>query len=244
MKNVLLIDSGSGGVNVLKECVKIVPHCNFLLFCDDLNLPYGSKAKDKLQEITLRNLNNIKSFFDFDIVILACNTLTSTCLEKCREVFPKVEFIGTVPAVKPALEKYKPEEVLVLATEATLKHNILINKNSKLLKKSMPNLASDIDAHLDEVEVLEKGLREEFVEYVKKSHIKAIVLGCTHYQSVQGVLQHIFGNDVEFFNSANGVARRLKHFVGDGENSYQMQIMVSGDENLLPKFFFHYQNLK
>ena len=45
MKNVLLIDSGTGGVNVLKECFKVVPKCNYLLFCDTKNLPYGTKSK-------------------------------------------------------------------------------------------------------------------------------------------------------------------------------------------------------
>ena len=40
MKNVLLIDSGSGGINILKECVKVAPRCNFLLFCDAYNKKY------------------------------------------------------------------------------------------------------------------------------------------------------------------------------------------------------------
>ncbi len=242
MKNVLLIDSGSGGVNILKECVKVCPYCNYLLFCDDLNLPYGSKTKEKLQEITTRNLTNIKGFFNFDVVILACNTLTCTCLEHVRKVFPDVIFIGTVPAVKPAIERFKEEDVLVLATPVTIKHNVIINKHA-VKTLALENLARDIDAHLDELEVLEDGIKAELKDF--KTFIpKAVVLGCTHYVAVENILKKILGDNVTFFNSANGVARRLKYFVDmeAEEKGYQVQIMVSGNQNNLAKFWWWFKN--
>ena len=70
MKKVLLIDSGSGGVNILKECVKVCPYADYLLFCDTKNLPYGSKSKEELIEITFKNLDEIHKFFPYEIVIL------------------------------------------------------------------------------------------------------------------------------------------------------------------------------
>lgn len=265
MKNVLLIDSGSGGVNILKECVKVCPYCNFLLFCDDANLPYGSKTKDELQKITLENLKNIKAFFDFDIVILACNTLTCTCIERCREAFAQVNFIGTVPAIRPAIKNFKDEDVLVLATPVTIKHNILINKHRQVKTLALANLAQSIDENLDNLEVLENDLRAAFESYFKLAKFekckknaskmqknrknneflqffkpKAVVLGCTHYVAVENLLRKILGEDVAFFNSANGVARRLKYFVEldcpNPEKNFQVQIMVSGNQNNLAKF--------
>ena len=214
MKNVLLIDSGSGGVNILKECVRVCPFCNFLLFCDDKNLPYGSKSKEQLQQIAFENLKMIEKFFKFDIVVLACNTLSCTCLDRLREVFPQIVFVGTVPAVKPALEEFVAEDVLVLATETTLRHNALIRKNPSLQKLAMPWLASEIDAHIDELEMLRSHLEQELTDVLQqKRKPKAVVLGCTHYLAVKDILQNIFGGGVKFFDGANGVARRLKHFV-------------------------------
>ncbi len=239
MKNVLLIDSGSGGINILKECVKVCPNCNFLMFCDDKNLPYGSKTKQQLQEITLQNLKDVYAFFKFDIVILACNTLSCTCLEACRKAFADKIFIGTVPAVKPALEKFEDGDVLVLATQATLGHNVLINKHPKLQKKSMPHLASDIDAHLDELDVLAEGLKAEFDGFLRQHGApKAVVLGCTHYVAVKDLLGDIFGKTTEFFDSANGVARRLKSFVGEAEQGFQLQFMTTSNHGLLSKFWW------
>ncbi len=237
MKNVLLIDSGSGGINILKECVRVAPQCNFLMFCDDKNLPYGNKTKEQLQAITLQNLRDVRRFFKFDIVVLACNTLTCTCIDICRATFPDVTFIGTVPAVKPALENFSADEILVLATEATLRHNILINKNPNLILKAMPKLASEIDAHLDELDVLKDELCEEFKD-VKNE--KCCVLGCTHYLAVKDILQEILGEKVVFFDSANGVARRLKHFVGEDENKFQVQFLVTNNQEMLSKFWWYY----
>lgn len=237
MKKVLLIDSGSGGVNVLKECVEIVPSCNYLLFCDDKNLPYGKKCVEVLEEITLANLRNIQKFFAFDIVIFACNTLSCTVLERCRTEFPDVTFIGTVPAVKPALERFDAKDVLVLATEATLKHNFLINQNPELVLKAMPNLATEIDANLDNLESLFESLKKELSEF----HPEAVVLGCTHYFAISNFFPKIF-DGVEVFESANGVARRLLHFVGEDEKKCQVQIISSGDSDLLGKFWWHYLN--
>lgn len=237
MKNVLLIDSGSGGVNVLKECVKIVPFCNYLMFCDNVNMPYGNKSKIELQEITLHNLENIYKFFRFDIVVLACNTLTSTCIEECRKVYPDVEFIGTVPAVKPALLEFSVEDILVIGTKATIKHNILINRTKGLTLKALPNLASQIDENLDNVSVLKDSLKQSLKEYKPK----AVVLGCTHYVAVKDLLKEVLGENVKVFDSANGVARRLKSFVEEGDQNYQVQFMTSQENDFLTKLLWYYK---
>ncbi len=235
MKNVLLLDSGSGGVNVLKECVKVCPHANFLLFCDDKNLPYGDKTKEKLEKITLDNLHMIWQFFKFDIVVLACNTLTSTCIEACREEFAGVVFIGTEPAVKCALKEFKPQEVLVLATPATIKHNKVIGECEGLQLVAMPTLASDIDKNLDDVSVLKESLKIELAGI----SCKAVVLGCTHYLAVANILQEIFPK-AKFFDSANGVARRLKFFIDGDKQNFQVQIMTSRGDDLLGRLVYFY----
>ncbi len=237
MKKVLLIDSGSGGINVLKECIKVVDGCNFLLFCDDKNLPYGNKSVEELQDITIKNLKKIKLFFDFEICVLACNTLSCTCLDKLRQEFPSIVFIGTVPAVKPALEKYKPNEILVLATQVTIKHNVLINQNKGLILKPMSTLAENIDKNLDNLDNVKSIVFDELNSYQNK--VKAVVLGCTHYFAIKPIIKEVLGN-VEIFDSANGVARRLKSFVDCHDGNYQLQIMTSDNTNMLGQFWYHY----
>ena len=233
MKNVLLIDSGSGGINILKECVKVCPYCNYLLFCDSANLPYGSKTKEELIAITTKNFDKIYSFFKFEIVILACNTLTATVIDEMREKYKNVVFIGTVPAIKPALNDFLEEDILVLATEATVKNNKLIKKHKKVRSLALNDLAPLIDDNLDNLDVLEPYLKENI-----EGDFKAIVLGCTHYVAISQILVRIYPN-VKLFDSANGVARRLKSFIDDEKQEFQVQIFCDKTENL-GKFWFYY----
>ena len=235
MKKVLLIDSGSGGVNVLKECVNVCPKCDYLLFCDDKNLPYGTKTKDELIKLTFQNLKEIKSFFDFEIVIFACNTLSCTVLDSGREKYRDVTFIGTVPAIKPALLKYKPQDILVLSTPVTAKHNILISKNPQIQVVAMPTLATLIDENLDDLSRLAPMLEKALEGF----STKALVLGCTHYVAIKDIFQKIF-RGVEIFDSANGVARRLASFINEDEKNCQVQIMTSKNDSMLASFWFHY----
>lgn len=237
MKNVLLIDSGSGGVNILKECVKICPYCNYLLFCDHKNLPYGAKSKKELVEITEKNLLKIGNFFKFDIVIFACNTLTATVIDEMREIFCDIDFIGTVPAIKPALTEFKERDILLIATKTTLENNKLIAKykNSGIKFKALNKLAPLIDENLDEIEKIYPYLKKEL-----KGNFKAIVLGCTHYMAVENLLKDIY-KDAKIFDSSNGVARRLLSFVQERNFGYQVQIYCE-DDKMRAKLWWYYLN--
>lgn len=236
MKNVLLIDSGSGGINILKECVNVAPRCNFLLFCDAYNIPYGNKTKQELISITEKNLNKINHFFKFDIVILACNTLTATVLDEIRKKFPNIIFIGTVPAIKPAILENEEKDILLIATEATIKNNKLIKKyeNSEITFLPLNDLAVLIDENLDNLDVIKPYLKENI-----DNGFKAIVLGCTHYRAIIPQIKELFPN-MKIYDSANGVARRLLSFVQDEPlNNFQVQIFCE-KVDMLGKFWWYY----
>lgn len=234
MKNVLLIDSGSGGVNVLKECVKVCPYCNYLLFCDSKNLPYGEKSNNDLIDITIDNLKKIKEYFNYDIVVLACNTLTAVAIDRVREEFREITFIGTVPAIKPALTEFSEEDVLVIATPSTIKNNLLLKRYPKVKRLALPTLAQMIDENLDDLDSL-----DQFIKKSITADFKAIVLGCTHYFSLRSNFERLF--NVKVFDSANGVARRLLSFVDEWEINYKISIFSNRQQDIA-KFWWFYQN--
>lgn len=238
MKKVLVLDSGSGGINVLHECIKVCPCFDYLFFADNKNLPYGEKSKDELIEITRNNLNFIKSFFNFEIVIFACNTITATTISKMREEFCDVIFIGTEPAINLALKKYKPNEILLIATESTIKNNKLVKKNfnTKMHFKVIKNLPNLIDENLFSTYVLQDYLTDELKEF---SDCKSVILGCTHFHAIENEIKNALKN-IEIFSSAKGVAKRLLNFCNDTNKNFNLQFMVSGDYLDLQKFYAYF----
>lgn len=235
MKNVLLVDSGSGGVNVLLKCIEEVPMCNFLLFCDNKNLPYGEKSKETLQKLMIENLKKIYIFFKFDVVVIACNTLTATTIEKCRETFCNVKFVGTEPAIRPALEKYRPEDILLLATPTTIKHNHYVNLVKGIQTLELKELASLIDENLDDLSVVLPYIKNK----LQGKTAKAVVLGCTHYVAVKDLIAACLPN-AEIFTSEEGVARRLKAILGERRVNYQVQFITSKNDGFLPKIVYYF----
>ena len=247
MKKVLLIDSGSGGVNVLKECLRACPCCDYLLLCDDKNLPYGTKNQEELLRLTIANLEKVFEFFKFEVVIFACNTLTAVCLQECKKKFAEIEFFGIEPMVEDALEDFCAQEVLVLATSNTIKFCDKL-RNFKGVVLCIDNLASEIDKSLDCLWRLQPFLEEKLNEF--RGKIKAVVLGCTHYVAVKDLIKLILG-DVVFFDGATAVAENLRQTLINGEKdvlkinengvllpNFKVQIMTSGSQERRNQFLW------
>ncbi len=208
MKKVLVLDSGIGGLCILHECVKLCPYFNYLYFADTLNLPYGEKDEKKLLEITTSNLKDIQSYFPFEYVIIACNTLTSVAIKDLRKTFTDVTFIGTEPAVKPALTKYSCDELILIATQNTIQHSRVVNyaKEKNIFVVALSDFAKVIEDNIDNMNYLKAYIKNNLTKICFEK--KGIILGCTHYELIADLIEKEL--HFECFKSANGVAKRLK----------------------------------
>lgn len=232
MKKILFIDSGSGGVNVLAHCINNNVRGDFLYFADLKFAPYGDKSVDEIKKRVCEILDMVKSFFDFEIVVFACNTLTTSAIKFVRKKYPNIVFVGTEPATKSAYKEFDKDDVLVMATNRTLE-----NLNVKGL--CVPSLPSLIDANLLNIDVLESFLTSYLNDHTDK---KAVVLGCTHYLAIKKVIQKNYPH-LKVFDSNDGVMKRLKSFAGEGD--YKVQFMSSGvqDNSILIKYFHNLINI-
>ena len=217
MKNVAIIDSGSGGVNVLKILMKQCRGFNFLYFADNKYAPYGDKDTDFLNKRAVEIVSLLEKIFQPEIVIFACNTLTSVAIKNVRKQFPNLVFI---------------EDVLLLATKVTIDNCQLIKKFPKVKKIVVPNLPKLIDENLFEV----KNLSEYLQNQLEGINYSAIVLGCTHFEALRPVLADI--SKAKLFGSNMGIAKMLARYESKDEGN-NCSFMVSGNEGELPKLF-HY----
>ena len=178
-----ILDSGIGGTTILNEIKKLLPNEDIIYYADSKNNPYGSKSDDELYKI-VKNVVDFLIKKEVKLIVIACNTATTKCINKLRDNYKNIPFIGTEPAIKVACDNnYK--NTLVLATPGTIKSERtqeLVNKNKKINQNiyllPCDYLANAIERN-DSNEI--DSLLYKYLTPYKDKNIDSIVLGCTHY---------------------------------------------------------------
>ena len=207
-----LFDSGTGGLSVLREIVKLLPDEKYVFYADNAHCPYGEKSPEFIRE-RCRVITRTLLAEGADIIVAACNTATAAAIRTLREEFP-VRFIGMEPAVKPAALGTRTGVIGVLATAGTL-------KGSKYLatKGNFEDNCTIVE-HVGRgfVELVERGVLtgpeaeatvRESLEPLLEAGADTVVLGCTHYPFLLETLQKVAGPGIRFINPAPAVARHL-----------------------------------
>lgn len=205
-----IFDSGKGGTTVLEAIKQALPEAEYFYIADSKNCPYGDKTESELMDITSGLVDELKQW-GAEIIVIACNTATTNCIEKLRQKYPELKFVGTEPAIKLATES-GAKKILVVATPGTVKSErtmLLIKKNQKSNQEiellACPGLAEAIENNQNVDEILNKLLSGvgEF-DYV--------VLGCTHYSLIKDKIQKIFPR-ARIVDGNIGVAKRVKELL-------------------------------
>ncbi len=179
-----IFDSGSGGLSVLREMLKVLPDEEYLYFADNAHCPYGEKStayiRQRASEITEMMLSK-----GCEVIVVACNTATAAAISYLRERFD-VPFVGMEPAVKPAARLTRSGVVGVLATEGTLKaekYHLTCDRYADQVR--VIGQVGRGFVELVETACLEGPRAEAVVRESVRPLVEAgadtIVLGCTHY---------------------------------------------------------------
>ena len=246
MATIGIFDSGSGGLSVYREIVKLLPEERYTYFADNAHCPYGEKTAEYIRERG-RAITEILLGMGADIIVVACNTATAAAISTLRAEYPGIPFIGMEPAVKPAALGTKSGVIGILATAGTL-------KGSKYLK-TKGRFEDDVRIveHVGEgfVELVENGILEGPVAYetVRASlqplldqGADRIVLGCTHYPFLRPVIEAIAGPDVQVIDPAPAVARQTVRILEAnaiplGDGPFSVDLYFSGEPDSLQRIF-------
>ena len=246
MATIGIFDSGSGGLSVYREIVKLLPEDRYVYFADNAHCPYGEKTVSYLRD-RARAITEILLGMGADIIVVACNTATAAAISTLREEYPDVPFIGMEPAVKPAALGTETGVIGVLATAGTL-------KGSKYLK-TKGRFEDDVRIveHVGEgfVELVENGILDgpEAERTVRASlqplldaGADRIVLGCTHYPFLKPVIEALAGPEVKVIDPAPAVARQTVRIlrergISTGEGPSGTDLYFSGEPDSLQRIF-------
>lgn len=209
-----VFDSGIGGKTTLNEIRKILPNEDFIYYADSKNNPYGEKNDFELYKI----VSDIVEYFlkeNVKMIVIACNTATTRCIDFLRNKYPNMIFVGTEPAVKVACDnQYK--NTLVMATPLTINSprlSSLVNENIRdeesVTLLPCDGLANAIENNNnDEIDAI----LDKLLTYYINKDINAVVLGCTHYPIIKDKIQEYF-KDAVIIDGNIGVAKRVKELL-------------------------------
>jgi len=218
-KRIGIMDSGIGGLSVLREALKLLPNEDYLYYADTANVPYGEKTKAEVQRLVCGAVDFIVRQ-GVKAVLVACNTATYAAIESIRAKYP-IPIIGMEPAVKPAVEKSRSnanKRVLVTATPMTIReeklHNLIARSDSEDIVDllPLPGLVTFAErGDFDEKTVLP--YLEDRLSGLDLGDYEAVVLGCTHFIFFRDMFGKLFPPSVGIIDGNAGTVRNLKRIL-------------------------------
>ena len=242
-----VFDSGIGGLSVLDEIKKLLPHESLMYVADCGHNPYGEKTP----EFILERSRSVAGFFreqGAKALVIACNTATVVAVADLRQDYPDWPLVGIEPAIKPATAITRSGLVGVLATTSTLqspKFAELLDRfanDVRVINQPCPGLVEFIETGDIGSSAL-SNLLQCYVEPLLKAGCDTIILGCTHYFFLTPLLAQMIPEDIILIHTGAAVARQLKRLLGENDllatgNPEAVQFGTSGDvdhlRNILP----------
>ena len=208
-----VLDSGIGGLTVLKEAIRLLPNEDYLYYADTKHVPYGTKPRDEVRGYIF----DAADFFasqGVEALVVACNTATSIAINDLRERY-SFPIIGMEPAVKPAVLKADDRRVLVLATPITVRekklHDLVERLDSEDIVDlhALPGLVELAEKFIFDEGTVISYLLDEFSRYNLDDY-GAVVLGCTHFVFYRKHFKKILPQGVDIIDGNLGTINRLK----------------------------------
>lgn len=188
-----VLDSGVGGISVLRELIALMPQESFVFYGDSLHAPYGVRPRDEVLRLVFDGVGQLMQYH-IKALVVACNTATGVAIGALRERYPSLPIVGIEPAVKPAVRENPHGKILVMATPVTLQQENLkallhrFEEDAQIVPIPCEGLMNYVEKGILDGEELETYLRNKLSPHLPA---QAIVLGCTHYPFVKDVIARV-----------------------------------------------------
>ncbi len=218
-----VFDSGLGGLTIVREMRRLLPHESIYYFGDIARLPYGTKSKEQILRFSVENTQFLMKR-GIKALVIACNSSASAAYDFLRRTsdLPVVDVIS--PAVEEALSVTVSGKIGVIGTQATVDSEAykkaLTKKNPGLKVQSIacPLFVPIVEEGSVPVEI-QRGMMNHYLSPLKKARIDTLILGCTHYPMLKPALQAYFGKGVTLVDSAKPCVLKLMAHL-EKENLY------------------------
>jgi glutamate racemase len=205
-----IFDSGVGGLTVARAIRDQLPDERLRYIGDTEFTPYGPKP---IAEVRAHSLAIMDELVDSGVklMVIACNTASSACLRDARERYsiPVVEVV--LPAVRRAVATTRTGRIGVIGTVGTIRSGAYQDafaaaKDVTVTAVPCPRFAEFVERGVTSGRQI-LGLAQSYLEPLQRAQVDTMVLGCTHYPLLTGVLQIVMGDGVTQVSSAEETAK-------------------------------------
>jgi glutamate racemase len=210
---IAILDSGVGGLTVVKEVMRQLPQEKIIYFGDTARTPYGPRSTDEVRLFTKQIVDYLIQFQP-KLIVIACNTATAAALDYIRAEV-NIPVVGVIhPGARAAIKTTRIGMVGVIGTEGTIRSQAYV----KALKQLSPHIQVLQLECPSFVPLVEKGLfdteeiKQEVIvslEPLRKENIDCLILGCTHYPFLRKTISEVMGTKVSLISSADETAREI-----------------------------------
>lgn len=208
-----VIDSGVGGLSVLREIKAQLPEQDLTYLGDTAWCPYGTKSFPEICQRTCA-LTDFLIARGAEVIVVACNSATIVAIQTLRTQYP-VPFVGMEPGVKPAAALTHTGTIGVLATEASLageKFHHLVARHARdlhVITTPCPRFVDLVEAGRLRGPEVDAAI-EEYTDGMIAAGADVLILGCSHYPFLKPALQNKLPSHIRFIDTGQAIARRVK----------------------------------
>jgi glutamate racemase len=205
-----IMDSGVGGLTVARAILDQLPHEALHYVGDTANSPYGPKPLAEVRSNALAVMDELVGS-GVKALVIACNSASAACLRDARERFdvPVVEVV--LPAVRRAVAATRNGQIGVIGTVATITSGAYQDAFAAapgvtVTAAACPRFAEFVERGVTSGRQL-LGLAESYLAPLNAAGVDTLVLGCTHYPLLTGLLSVVMGDSVTLVSSAEETAK-------------------------------------
>lgn len=225
--NILVFDSGMGGLTIYREIRRVLPAHNYFYCFDNANFPYGELSEPALIVACSRLVTTMVACHHIDLVVIACNTASTIALPALRKVLD-IPVVGVVPAIKPAAMLTRNGCIGLLATPGTVNrdytHKLIAQfaPGKRVLLKGTTELVIEAERKLAGLPVNMALLRDVLADWLEGDETPdTLVLGCTHFPLLNEEIAQLMPQ-CQLIDSGSAVAKRVAWLLAnDGKEGSQ-----------------------
>jgi len=209
-----IFDSGVGGLTVYRALHERLPDEHFVYLGDTARVPYGTKSLATVERYATENSRFLESH-GIKLLVVACNTASALALPAIRDAV-RVDVIGVIdPGARAAVQSTNGKRIGVIGTEATMQSEAYrrsiwsLDPAAEVIERACPLFVSLAEEGWAETDVA-RSVAEHYLNDLRKSDLRALVLGCTHYPILRRVISEAVGRDIPLIDSGDATAEEVQ----------------------------------